>query len=516
MPDTAFQPHPLNENNQNNQNTLNIPLSHDLSSDSSVPHSLEIEAALLSALLLDNKKSLAIAEILNEECFYAPYNARIYELMMQIIDRGEVVTISTLKHIFKTDPQLQEEGLKYLAELATNANPLVGSSAYYYAETIRDLHRKRELITLGEDIIRSAYDLSELDNTADKQIENAEQRLYNLAAKDSSEKFSMSLNSAAQSALAMATRAKERDGNIGITSGFSEIDDMLGGLHASDMVVLAGRPSMGKTALATNIAFNAARAYEDKNDAKGHNISRGAKVLFFSLEMSADQLALRILGEQTKIPSDRMRRGDIKQKQLEVIAQTAAAMGEVALFIDDTPALSVTALRQRARRMARSNNIGLIIIDYLQLLQPSLGKRYDSRLAEISEITRSLKTIAKELQVPVLALSQLSREVEKREDKIPQLSDLRESGTIEQDADVVMFLYRQEYYLKQTQPHRRSNESDVAFEKREERYQERLNEVSNKAQVVIAKQRHGPTGTLDLHFDAELTRFSNYTDRDES
>lgn len=474
----------------------------------SVPHNTEIEAALLSALILDNRKCELIAETLKTEHFYAPYNARIYQIITEMVDRLQVVTASTLKHIFESDPMLKEGGLDYLAELVTNASPLLGSSTSYYAATIRDFYQKRELISLGEHVVNSAYDLSDLDNTATRQIESAEEQLYNLAEHGDSIRSTISLKEALVSAIEATSKALSSGGNfVGVTSGFVDLDNLLGGLHPSDLLILAGRPAMGKTALATNIAFNAARSFAEKLDRNGKPMIEGARVLFFSLEMSADQLGMRILAEQSGVKSNKMRSGTINQKDLENISEVSMQISQVPLYIDDTPALSVSSLRQRARRWKRSKGVDLIVIDYLQLLQASQNRRYDNRVMEISEITRSLKSIAKELNVPILALSQLSRQVEQREDKIPQLSDLRESGTIEQDSDVVMFIYREEYYLRA--PTQKEGMSKDKFQDLEQEYSERLEGVRNKTQIIVAKQRHGPVGTVDLHFDAEFTRFSN-------
>ncbi len=483
----------------------------------SVPHNTEIEAALLSALIMDNRKCEMVMEILKPEHFYALHNARIYEIITGMIDRGQVVTTSTLKHLFASDPMLAEGGLEYLSELATNANPLLASSAEYYARTIHDFFQKRELISLGEDVVRNAYDLTDLDKTAEKQIESAEERLYNLAESGDSDRAITSLKDTLKSVLYSTSQALARDSHVvGVTTGFNRLDNFLGGLHRSDLLILAGRPAMGKTALATNIAFNAANAFQEKLDANGNTVIEGARVLFFSLEMSSDQLGLRILAEQSGVRSDKMRSGMIKQEDMENVTETSMRISQIPLYIDDTPALSVSGMRQRARRWKRAKGIDLIVVDYLQLLQGSSGKRYDNRVLEISDITRSLKNIAKELDIPILALSQLSRQVEQREDKRPQLADLRESGTIEQDSDVVMFLFREEYYLQNSPPMMKDGMSEAKLMELETEYQQRLDYVRNKAQVIIAKQRHGAVGTVDLHFDAEYTRFSNLANEDEA
>jgi replicative DNA helicase len=315
----------------------------------------------------------------------------------------------------------------------------------------------------------------------------------------------------------MAEAAFKRSGKTtGVSSGFTDLDKLLGGLHPSDLLILAGRPSMGKTALATNIAFNAAKAYKPAKTPDGRTIAEdGAVVGFFSLEMSAEQLATRILAEESGISGDRIRRGDVSHEDFDKFVQASQRLSSVPLFIDDTPALSIAALRTRARRLKRQQGLDLIVVDYLQLMQGTPGARgAENRVQEISEITRGLKSVAKDLNVPVIALSQLSRAVEQREDKRPQLADLRESGSIEQDADVVMFVFREEYYLGRAEPTRRPEESDDKFNDRYGRWQERLQQVHGTGEVLIAKQRHGPIGKVTLRFDGETTKFSNYVGAD--
>ena len=356
-------------------------------------------------------------------------------------------------------------------------------------------------------MVNGAY-AAEIEETADVQIEVAEQRLYNLGEKGKFEGGFKPFHSALTEAVENAEAALKRDSHLtGVTTGLRDLDMRLGGLHRSDLVILAGRPSMGKTALATNIAFNAARAYREAHDDDGNLLSsEGAVVAFFSLEMSSEQLASRILAEVTEIPSEKLRRGLFSQDDFVRLAQASRDLESTPLFIDDTPAISVAALRARARRLKRTRNLGLIVVDYLQLVRSTETRRYDNRVLEISEITQGLKALAKELDVPVLALSQLSRQVEQRDDKRPQLSDLRESGAIEQDADVVMFIFREEYYHER----RRPPEAAPEFEE----WRSKMNDVQGIAEVIIGKHRHGPTGTEKLLFNGQITKFIDLARQD--
>jgi replicative DNA helicase len=355
------------------------------------------------------------------------------------------------------------------------------------------------LIAIGQDIVEGAFG-GEVDEVATTQIEEAEKSLYDLASTGNYEGGFQSFKEAVVKTIELAEAAHKRDGALsGCTTGMRDLDKLLGGLHQSDLLILAARPAMGKTALATNIAFNAAKSYVD-SDGK-----EGAVVGFFSLEMSAEQLASRILSEQAEISSDKMRKGEVPAEQFLRLSAAAQTLHTLPIFIDDTPALTVSALRTRARRLKRQNNLGLIIVDYLQLLSGSNKSRSDGRVQEVSEITRGLKTLAKELDVPVLALSQLSRQVENRDDKRPQLADLRESGSIEQDADIVMFIYREEYYLEKMKP----KETHDKYPEEIARWEDRMDKCRSQADVIVAKQRHGPVGTVSLHFLGEFTRFSD-------
>ncbi len=376
---------------------------------------------------------------------------------------------------------------------------------------MHDLYLRRELVALGEDVVNDAF-RQDLDDPAREQIERVEKKLFDLATIGETEGGFRAFGTALTSAILNAEAAFKRSGKtVGVATGFVDLDRKLGGLHPSDLVVLAGRPSMGKTALATNIAFYAARTYLPTPASDPRKAAEdGAVVGFFSLEMSAEQLATRILAEESGVSSDRIRRGDVSHEDFDKFVQASQRLAALKLFIDDTPALSVAAVRTRARRLKRQQGLGLIVVDYLQLLRPSNQSRaQDNRVQEISEITRGLKALAKELDVPVLALSQLSRAVEQREDKRPMLADLRESGSIEQDADVVMFIFREEYYLSR-EPTRRPDEAESKYSERYQEWRERLEKVHGLGEIIVAKQRHGPIGAVKLRFDAETTKFDNY------
>jgi replicative DNA helicase len=480
------------------------------------PYNTEAEQALLGALLINNAAHPRVSEFLQPEHFGNAVHARIYAAMGKLIGRGQVANPVTLKNLFDQDGALAEiGGAQYLARLAGAAVTIINTEDY--GRAIHDLYLRRQLIALGEDVVNDAF-RHDLDDRATEQIERAEKKLFDLATAGQAEGGFLTFGVALTSAITSAEAAFKRSGKtVGVATGFVDLDKKLGGLHPSDLVILAGRPSMGKTALATNIAFNAARAYKPLRLPDGRlGAEDGAVVGFFSLEMSAEQLATRILAEESGVSSDRIRRGDVSHGDFDRFVQASQQLQALKLFIDDTPALSVAALRTRARRLMRQQGLGLIVVDYLQLLRPSVQVRsLENRVQEISDITRGLKALAKELEVPVLALSQLSRAVEQREDKRPMLADLRESGSIEQDADVVMFIFREEYYLSRGQPLRRADETDEKYNDRYERWQNRFNEVYGLGEVIIAKQRHGPIGTIKLHFEAETTKFDNFTGPDQ-
>lgn len=472
------------------QDTTAFPLS--LEEKYVLPKNYEAEQALLGALLHNNQSYEKIAEFLEPHHFSHPAHARIYEGIGKLIQNGHIADPITLKDYFYRDALLQEiGGWEYIVNLASSIVSVL--SVQEYGRLIYDLHLRRHLIRVGEEITQKAYEV-DLEETAHDQIEQAEQKLFDLATVGHSEKSYQAFSQALSAALTQAEIAFKRDSHVvGITTGLDDLDKWLGGLHPSDLIILAGRPSMGKTALATNIAFNAALA--------SLKVKEGVPVAFFSLEMSAEQLATRILSQETGVSSDRIRRGEIARDDFVRFAETSRILSQLPLYIDDTPALSLTGIRTRARRLLRQRKVGLIVIDYLQLLHVAGKSKADNRVQEISEISRGLKALAKELNVPVLALSQLSRAVEQREDKRPQLADLRESGSIEQDADVVLFISREEYYEARKIP-------PEGTEKYLE-WQQKMAQISNKAEIIVAKHRHGPVGTVRLFFQSNYTKFGN-------
>ncbi len=468
-----------------------------------LPHNTEAEQGLLGALLIDNRALEKIQDFLKAEHFFTPAHQRIFEAVSKLIERGQTASPVTLKGYFEKDEDLAPVGgAGYLAELASSAIMVINTEDY--ARTLYDLHLRRQLITLGEEIVNEAY-AHVLDRNAASTIETAEGRLFSLAETGETRRGFITLRDSVLTAIDIAEKAFRTEGHVtGVTTGLRDLDQKLGGLHPSDLLILAARPSMGKTSLAVNIAFNAAKAYAHSGG------NGGARVGFFSLEMSSDQLATRILSEQSGISGDAIRKGQIQENDFRRFVEASQQLSQMPLYIDDTPALSIAAIRTRARRLKRQSGLDLLIIDYLQLLHGSGSRQgMENRVIEVSEITRGLKAVAKELQIPVLALSQLSRAVESREDKRPMLSDLRESGSIEQDADVVMFIYREEYYLGRGEPAQKVDESDEKFYERHESWKRRMDENHNIAEVIIAKQRHGPIGTERLFFDANLTRFGD-------
>ncbi|WP_010302194.1 replicative DNA helicase [Candidatus Odyssella thessalonicensis] len=465
--------------------------------DDAPPYNLEAEQGLLGVLLLDNTMMERVGDFLKPFHFADAIHAKIFEGICRFIERGQIADPVTLKDYFDRDKALEPVGgAAYLVDIANSV--LSMNSAADYGKLIYDLYLRRELLKIGQDICGNAK-VYEFDTTAISQIEQAEKQLFDLATKGQTGGGLLPFSLAITDALQTAEMAFKRDSHIvGVTTGLIDMDKYLGGLHPSDLLILAGRPSMGKTTLATNIAFNAARAVLEKDP-------NGAPVAFFSLEMSSEQLAARILASESEVSSDKIRRGEIRAEDFPKFVEVTRTLQELPLFIDDTAGITVNAIRNRCRRLKRQHGLGLIVIDYLQLIEAGGVKRSsDSRVNEISDISRGLKAIAKELDVPVIALSQLSRAVEQREDKRPQLSDLRESGSIEQDADVVMFVYREEYYLER----RRPPEGTDKFVQ----WQEEMQRVYKQAEVIIAKQRHGPVGTVKLYFDGALTKFSNLTE----
>ncbi len=472
------------------------------------PVNYEAEQALLGAVLENNYAYERVADFLRPEHFADAPHGRIFEAIGKLIERGQQANAITLKSLFDQDEDLAEVGgAQYLSKLQSSTVTIINAADY--GRTIYDLYLRRELIGLGEDVVNDAFE-QDIEITAVDQIEAAEQKLYGLAEAGQTEGGLTTFKSAVIEAVEMAEAALKRDSHVaGVSTGFRDLDKLLGGLHDSDLIIVAARPSMGKTSLATNIAASAAMARRKEKGPDGTDVEAPQVVAFFSLEMSTEQLATRILSEASEVRSDAMRRGEISDKQFSAVFDASRALYTLPLFIDDTPALTIGALRTRARRLKRQHGLSLIVVDYLQLMQGPAGLRNENRVQEVSEITRGLKAIAKELNVPVVALSQLSRQTEQRDDKRPQLSDLRESGSIEQDADVVMFIYREEYYLMREKPSQRANEKDDDFVRREARYVERQDETRNKAEIIIAKQRHGPIGTIEMAFHGEYTQFSD-------
>ncbi len=468
-----------------------------------LPHNIEAEQGLLGTLLVDNRGLEKVGDFLRADHFFVPAHQRIFDAIRKINERGQAASPVTLKTYFEQDADLAGVGgADYLAELAANVVSLANTADY--GRTIYDLHLRRELIVLGEDMAADA-NAPGIDREANDCIEQAEAKLYKLAETGQVRGGFVSLKSSVATALEIAEKAFRADTHVtGVTTGLRDLDQKLGGLHPSDLLILAARPSMGKTALAVNIAFRAAEKHLETGG------KQGAVVGFFSLEMSSDQLATRILSEKAGISGDLIRKGQVKEADFQKFIQASHRLTQVPLFIDDTPALSISAIRTRARRLKRQHNLGLLVVDYLQLLTGTGSRQStENRVLEISEITRDLKAIAKEFSIPVLALSQLSRAVEQREDKRPMLSDLRESGSIEQDADVVMFIFREEYYLSREEPSQKVGEGDEKFYDRHTKWAQKLEEVSNTAETIVAKQRHGPIGTVKLFFDPNVTRFAD-------
>ena len=467
------------------------------------PANLEAEQALLGALLANNKAYERVGEFLEPEHFADAIHGRIYAAIRRRIENGHLADAITLRHEFEHSGELAEVGgPAYLAQLLSAMVGIVNAGEY--GRLIHDCWIRRQLIDLGETVVNNAFGANaELDGK--EQIEAAEQSLFELASEKAGEGGAISFERALAHAIEIADAALKRGGGVsGLSSGLRDLDAKMGGLHKSDLLILAGRPGMGKTALATKIAFGAAKAA--LAEAEGAKVPA---VVIFSLEMSADQLANRLLSEASRISGDRIRRGEISQREFDNFVAVSRELAQLPIMIDDTPAITLSALRTRCRRIQRTRGLAMIVVDYLQLMRPSVGTRPESRVLEISMITQGLKAIAKELAIPVLALSQLSRAVEQREDKRPQLSDLRESGSIEQDADAVMFIYRDEYYLKQREPKITAFTDDGKYEAAMQRWQEDMERAHNKADLIIAKQRHGPTGTIPLFFEAEYTRFGD-------
>ena len=473
---------------------------------------IEAEIAVIGCLLWDNRNYEKIADLLNEDHFINKNNKIIFKTIKNLLDKNILVSPITLKnHLENND--IKFDNIKYLNQIKDSAPST--HNVYHYAKIIYELHIKRSLVGIGQNIIQETIENSnELEGY--DLIENAENDLYNLSQSGSTERKYSPFSQALKSAIDIIDQSFKKDGKIaGLPTGLKDLDKKLGGLHKSDLVIIAGRPSMGKTALGTNIAFNAAKKFKEEEDEFGNKIIvDGGKVAFFSLEMSSEQLATRVLAEQSKITGDKMRKAELSKDDFTKIAKVSSELQNLNLFIDDNPVLTIPSLRSRARRLKRIYNIDLIIVDYLQLMSGSSNSRNDGRVQEISEITRGLKAIAKELNIPIIALSQLSRQVEQREDKRPQLADLRESGTIEQDSDVVMFIFRESYYLERMEPIKKPDEAEEKYNEKHQRWVELCEKNYNTAEIIIAKQRHGPIGTIKAHFDPNFTKFSDLTTKD--
>jgi replicative DNA helicase len=469
------------------------------------PHNIEAEQALLGAILINNEAFDRISSFLEPHHFFDPLHARIFDTASKFIQSGKSATPITLKSFFDNEEPIGQVTVpQYLGRLASHATSII--NAEDYGRTIYDLSVRRDLIIIGEDMVNVAYD-SPVEMPPEKQIEDSEQRLYGLAERGKYGSGFMTFSTALGDAIDMASKAYERQGGLsGIATGMRDLDRALGGLQSSDLLILAGRPSMGKTALATNLAFNVAKAYRTETKSGGiEEVTDGGIVGFFSLEMSAEQLATRIISEQAQISSEKIRRGLITEDEFHRLVKATQELQSLPLYIDHTGGISIAQLAARARKLKRQRGLGLLVVDYLQLLTGSAKRAGEGRVQEVTEITTGLKALAKELEVPVIALSQLSRQVENREDKRPQLSDLRESGSIEQDADVVMFVFREEYYVQRAEP-------TITKVEEHQKWQDAMDQVQGIGEVIIGKQRHGPTGTVRLQFTPEFTRFSDLAD----
>ena len=458
-----------------------------------LPSNLEAEQALIGSVLVNNDIIDEISNIVNSNKFFDPAHRRIYDVIENLNNKGMIANPITLKNYFETNNSLAEVGgVDYLVKLTRFSSST--KQAIDYAKVIHEMYVRRELITISENVVEESKD-DELKKTGENIIEDAEKSLFDLAERGNFSQSFLKFNQALDQTIEMATLARQNDrGIVGVPTGLTDLDEKLGGLHKSDLVIIAGRPSMGKTALATNIAYYASKKIQENNEK--------SSVAFFSLEMSSEQLSTRILSEQARIKSDDIRRGKATEDELNRYIEASRNIYELPLYIDETPAITISTLSNRARRIKRLFGLNLIVVDYIQLMRTS-STRYDGRVQEISEITQGLKALAKELSVPVLALSQLSRAVEQRDDKKPLLSDLRESGSIEQDADVVMFVYREEYYLLQKQPKLGSIEHAE--------WQSKMNDIVGLADIIIGKQRHGPTGNVHVEFEGMYTKFKDRT-----
>jgi len=461
-------------------------------SQKQMPCNIEAEQAVIASILVSNDIYDEISLILDSQKFFDPIHSKIFETIENLISKGLLANPITLKNHFENNQGLKElGGQEYLIKITKFSTS--AKQAIDYANIVHEMHVRRELIKISEKILYEASGNNEISASGENMIQNAEKSLFDLAERGHFNQSFMKFESALKQTIDMAKSAyQNEEGIVGVPTGLTDLDSRLGGMHKSDLIIIAGRPSMGKTALATNIAFHAAKNIQNKGSK--------STVAFFSLEMSSEQLSTRILSEQSKIRSNDIRKGKVSEKEFEQFIETSKNIVELPLYIDETPAITIAAISNRSRRIKRLFGLELVVVDYIQLMK-SFGKKEYNRVQEISEITQGLKALAKELDVPVLALSQLSRAVEQRDDKKPQLADLRESGSIEQDADVVMFVYRESYYLERKEPTLGSIEHAE--------WQQKMNEISSLAEIIISKQRHGPTGNVKVEFEAMYTKFKD-------
>ena len=461
-------------------------------SQKQMPCNIEAEQALIGSILVSNDIYDEISSIVDFKKFYDPIHAKIFNTIEMLIAKGLLANPITLKNYFENNEGLKElGGQEYLINITKFSTS--AKQAIDYANIIHEMHVRRELIKISESVLNDASSSSELTSSGEEMIQNAEKSLFDLAERGHFNRSFLKFENALKQTIEMAKSAyQSEEGIVGVPTGLTDLDSRLGGLHKQDLIIIAGRPSMGKTALATNIAFHAAKNIEKK--------SSKSTVAFFSLEMSSEQLSTRILSEQSRIKSNDIRRGKVSETEFEKFIETSKNIFDLPLYIDETPAITIAAISNRSRRIKRLFGLELVVVDYIQLMRSSGSKEYN-RVQEISEITQGLKALAKELDVPVLALSQLSRQVEQRDNKKPQLSDLRESGSIEQDADVVMFVYREAYYLENKEPTLGSIEHAE--------WQQKMDEISSLAEIMISKQRHGPTGNVKVEFEAMYTKFKD-------
>ncbi len=487
-------------------NSINSPLLG--LSQRTPPSNDRAEMALLGALLANNKAFERVSDFLLPEHFADPVHGRIYQAIARRVEAGQLADAVTLKAEFEHSGALDEVGgTPYFAQLLTAMIGIINAGEY--GRAIHDAWIRRQLIDIGEVVVNNAFG-ADMAIDGREQIEFAESQLFTLATKGGNDGGFVTFERALTDAIKSAERAHKQAGHVsGLSTGLRDLDKKTGGLHPSDLMILAGRPGMGKTALATKIAYGAAKALMRNAQSDDPNKQPDGSVAIFSLEMSAEQLATRLLAEEARVSADRIRRGEIGQRDFNRFVEVSREIAQLPMHIDDTPAISLSALRTRCRRLKRTKGLSLVVVDYLQLMRPSVGTKPESRVLEISQITQGLKAIAKEMEVPVLALSQLSRAVESREDKRPQLSDLRESGTIEQDADMVLFVYRDEYYLQQRAPKQMAYDTEDKFQSALDKWQRDMEQVHNKAEILIEKQRHGPTGMIPVLFEGEFTRFAD-------